>query len=338
MFIYFSKSKKDIQEKLRQKQEEKVKRKEKQLRQKNCGACRYFSYKCCGQKFCSCFCCLFCCSCCVPPGSNTRCFIWYCCCLGWRQTDFYKILSAIWSVITTVFYYLLCFPVWKCLWRLTVKTHEQHKQQRVLDKRRKSQEDQKKKRLKKIAALEKNKAKGGGHEDDDEDEDDIDFDNEFDETDFTDAQGFSRNPCPFPSTPFSTSNRGQSAAVYIIYTYDVLNIFMFIYTGQFLSFSTNIPFFGNVGMASGILVEIVIQILQVVMIGIKFYPILIVADAQPSIVIYGFATIYMGIIWISWFMKKAFCSRTEAFIKQVFKKVSWTGFLNLYYYCLLWNG
>lgn len=35
-----------------------------------------------------------------------------------------------------------------------------------------------------------------------------------------------------PSFSFSTSNRSQAAAVYIIYTYDVLNIFIFIYASD----------------------------------------------------------------------------------------------------------
>ena len=125
--------------------------------------------------------------------------------------------------------------------------------------------------------------------------------------------------CPFPSTPFSTTNRAQSAAVYIIYTYDVLNIFMFVFTGSFLT--TNLPFFGQISRTSGILVELVIQFLQVIMIGVKFYPILVVADAEPHLLIYLFSAIYMLFIWLTWFFKKALCSRTEAFIKQAFKQV-----------------
>ena len=54
----------------------------------------------------------------------------------------------------------------------------------------------------------------------------IDQDEDFDYEDFdVKNQSLNRNMC-FTSTPFSTSNRAQSAAVYIIYTYDVLNIFM----------------------------------------------------------------------------------------------------------------
>lgn len=141
----------------------------------------------------------------------------------------------------------------------------------------------------------------------------------MDEDDFDDSQSFKRSPCPFPSTPFSTTNRAQSAAVYIIYTYDVLNIFMFVFTAK--AHSISIPYLGDV-TKSGILVELVIQFLQVIMIGVKFYPILVVADAEPHVIIYLFSSIYMTLIWSSWFFKKAFCSRTEAFLKQAFRKIS----------------
>ncbi len=294
---------KDIQNDLRAKRKDVVKKKEEILRRKTCGECRYVSYKCCSQKFCSCFCCLFCCSCCVPPGSNTRCFLWYCCCLGWRQTDFYRVLNVIWTVLKYFFYYFFCCPIWKGLWRLTV-------QRRKINRRKRGKNNEKKTRNVNDDELSNTST-------------DIDQDDDFDEDDYNiETQSFNRNPCPFPSTPFSTSNRAQSAAVYIIYTYDVLNIFMFVFTGNYITSGTYIPFLGHVGKASGILVELVIQFLQVILIGIKFYPILVVADADPHIIIYLFSTIYMLFIWLSWFFKKSFCSRTEAFIKQAFKRAS----------------
>lgn len=306
---------KKIQSELRERQKQRVKEKEQKLKQQACGKCRYFSYKCCSQAFCSCFCCLFCCSCCVPPGSNTKCFIWYCCCLGWRQTDFYKVLKTVWTIIKLFFYYTLCCPVWKCLWKLTKQAHDKKANKTATKPKRKPSV----KKPKKVTTI-----KGVTVVDDaDEDSTDIDQDDEFDETDFNlETQNLSRNPCPFPSTPFSTSNRALSAAVYIIYTYDVLNIFMFVFMGNYLTTTTYLPFVGNLSKASGVLVELIMQFLQVILIGIKFYPILIVADAQPNIIIYFFSTIYMLFIWLSWFMKKAFCSRTEAFIKRAFRQIS----------------
>ena len=66
-------------------------KKEERLKKAECGRCRYGMYKCFKNGFCRIFCCLFCCSCCVPPGSNNRCFISYCCYQGWKQTDCHKV-------------------------------------------------------------------------------------------------------------------------------------------------------------------------------------------------------------------------------------------------------
>lgn len=115
-----------------------------------------------------------------------------------------------------------------------------------------------------------------------------------------------------PSFSFSTTNRSQAAAVYIIYTYDVLNIFMFIYTSDISSslFPLNNDF-------AGVLFDFFKQILQVLLIGVKFYPILIVADLDPSILIYLATTIYVSIIWCIRFTNKAFCSHKTAFIETI---------------------
>lgn len=147
------------------------------------------------------------------------------------------------------------------------------------------------------------------------------MDNEFDINDYDPKnQAFTRKQGPFPSTPFSTSNRALSAAVYIIYTYDVLNIFIYVFTGS-INF-INLPFFGNIGHKSGVIVELIIQSLHVIIIGIKFYPILVVADLEPNMWIYFVSLIYVMFIWLSSFFKKAFCNQTEAFIKRAFKQYS----------------
>ena len=114
-----------------------------------------------------------------------------------------------------------------------------------------------------------------------------------------------------PLFTFSTSNRSQSAAVYIIYTYDVLNIFMFIYVSD-LSASL-IPLFNS--SLSGVLFDFLKQILQVLLIGVKFYPILIVADLDPSIVLYLATTLYISLIWLIRFVNKAFCSHRKAVVE-----------------------
>jgi hypothetical protein len=295
---------KNIQEEQKSIRLKEIRRKEEDLKNQTCGRCRYCSYKCFTQKFCSCFCLLFCCSCCVPPGSNTRCFLWYCCCLGWRQTDFYRILKNIWKVIYYIFYFLLLIPLWKALWNFTVmkKAEREEKRKKEREERRQKKRDEAKVKM--------------GQ--DDVISTDIDQDDDFDIEDYDSEKQTLTNQCPFPSTPFSTSNRAQSAAVYIIYTYDVLNIFMTVYTGYVTPIS--LPLFGDL-QSAGVLVLLVIQFLQVIMIGVKFYPILVVADADPNIFIYFISTIYMLFIWIFRFMKKSFCSRTDAFLALTINKM-----------------
>ena len=148
-------------------------------------------------------------------------------------------------------------------------------------------------------------------------DEDLDYDEDVDEEDFNEKQEFKRTTFPFPSMPFSTSNRTQSASVYVIYTYDVLNIFMYIYTAN--TSSLDIPM---IGKAHGVLIDFMIQIIHVLLIGIKFYPILIVADMDPYAIVYLTASVYMGIIWTLKLFTKGFCSRTEAFVKRTLKKLS----------------
>ena len=64
------------------------------------------------------------------------------------------------------------------------------------------------------------------------------------------------------------------------------------------------------------------KLIQVIMIGIKFYPILVVADADPNIFICFVSTVYMLIIWVFRFLKKSFCSRSDAFIALTISKLS----------------
>jgi hypothetical protein len=303
---------KDIQHKNLELIEDKRKKQEKKLKEQKCGNCRLYSRKLCSSNSClpRTFCCICCCSCFVPTSSSTRCFLWYCCMSGWRQTDPYKIYKAIKSTVGNIFYYGLFCCVWKPLW---LKTKQ------LRDKRKQEQEEQEKKNRKKekedkkVERRERRLAEG--------EEEDLDEDEDFDETDYDlRTQSFSRGQCPFPSTPFSTSNRLQSACVYVIYTYDVLNIFMSLFTTTFTPIY--VPYFGDVNLAgSGVIVNIIIQFLQVLIIGIKFYPILVVADAEPHLIIYLFATLYILVIWVLRFFKRSFCSRTEAFITQTVKQI-----------------
>lgn len=85
--------------KLQEESKKRHKAKERKLEDKlkrsgSCGLCRYKIYKMFKNGFCRCFCCVFCCSCCVPAGSNNRCFLSYCCWQGWKQTNFHRVLSG----------------------------------------------------------------------------------------------------------------------------------------------------------------------------------------------------------------------------------------------------
>jgi hypothetical protein len=76
--------------------QKKRKYQEELLRQEKCGSCRLWLHKLCSSNACPAktFCCVCCCSCFVPTSSSTRCFLWYCCCAGWKQTDPYKIYAV----------------------------------------------------------------------------------------------------------------------------------------------------------------------------------------------------------------------------------------------------
>ncbi len=115
-----------------------------------------------------------------------------------------------------------------------------------------------------------------------------------------------------PSFSFSTTNRTQSASVYIIYTYDVLNIFMFIYASDLSS-----SLFPLTSDFAGVLFDFCKQILQVLLIGVKFYPILIVADLDPSILIYLATSMYISLIWAIRFINKAFCSHKRMYFETL---------------------
>lgn len=126
---------------------------------------------------------------------------------------------------------------------------------------------------------------------------------------------------PSPSLPFSISNRASTASVYIVYTYDVLNILMSVYTDN-LSSSFLSSISSNVTNLTGVIFDFLFQILQVVLIGVKFYPILVAADSDPNVFIYFFSFIYVLIIWFIGLVNKAACAPKEAFFKRTLLKLS----------------
>ena len=204
-------------------------------------------------------------------------------------------------------YYLFLCCIWKRLWELNKIQSE---------KRRIKREEENRRQLKVREANERYD-KNNDIDNDNDNDVDVDYDENVDEDDYNEKQEFKRTTFPYPSMPFSTSNRAQSASVYVIYTYDVLNIFMYIYTANMNTM--DIPL---IGRPNGVLFDFATQIIHVLLIGIKFYPILIVADMDPYTVVYLAASIYMGAIWTLKLFTKGFCSRTEAFVKQTLKKIT----------------
>ena len=120
-----------------------------------------------------------------------------------------------------------------------------------------------------------------------------------------------------PSISFSTVGRSITSAVYAIYTYDVLNIMMSIYVDNISA-----SLIANVSEFSGILVDFFFQIFQVIFIGVKYYPILMAADADPNVFVYFFTSLYLIVIFLVRFLNNTFCSHREMFAKRTLNKIS----------------
>lgn len=120
-----------------------------------------------------------------------------------------------------------------------------------------------------------------------------------------------------PSIPFSLKGRVNSACVYVLYTYDVLNILMSVYAE-----SISNSFISNVSKLSGVLVDLFFQLFQVFLIGFKFYPILAACDTDPNPVVYFFTFVYLLFIFMIRLMNKAFCSQKKDFARRTLTKLS----------------
>jgi hypothetical protein len=81
------------------------------------------------------------------------------------------------------------------------------------------------------------------------------------------------------------------------------------------------PFIPFLGKPAGIIFDLAFQVVQVLLIGFKFYPILAVSDDDANWFIYLISFIYMSYIWLIRFITKAFCSKTEAFVRQILRKI-----------------
>ena len=123
-----------------------------------------------------------------------------------------------------------------------------------------------------------------------------------------------------PASQFASRRRQISSAVYVIYTYDVLNVLMSVYTDNISSSLFSFNFIINSG---GVIIDFLFQILQVFFIGFKYYPILVAADLPDSnIFIYLICTLYLLFIWAIRFFNKAVCSQKQEFARQTLIKLS----------------
>jgi hypothetical protein len=125
-----------------------------------------------------------------------------------------------------------------------------------------------------------------------------------------------------PSMPFSINNRAATSAIYILYTYDILNILMSVYTDNL-----NESFMGvlvpSISNFSGVLVDFLFQILQVCLIGVKFYPILIVLDLSSVNLMINMLTVgYVLFIWMNGIINKVVCSKRQGIVQRGLLKLS----------------
>ncbi len=188
------------------------------------GVCDRCCYKTRQSWICKFFCCLFCCSCCSNE-TNRGCCSWCCSCLNdcLGRTECCKRLKCIKQVLDC----LCCCSLICCIRRKLIK---------------------------------KPKSINGshsGHGSDRSSTTSIDAIKEADEAyNATNNTFFFKWPLPFK--PFSTTNRLQSVAVYVAYTYDVLNIFMYLYASYIV-----MPVIPFVKERSGVLVDFLLRILEV---------------------------------------------------------------------------
>ena len=113
---------------------------------------------------------------------------------------------------------------------------------------------------------------------------------------------------PIPLLPYSTRNRLLSVAVYVVYIYDILNILTYLYS-SFL----NMPQMQILKNIDGILKDFLMRILHVIIISLKFYPILAVVDIEPHVATSLICFIYIFIMLSIKLVTSGFCS--EAFEK-----------------------
>jgi hypothetical protein len=119
-----------------------------------------------------------------------------------------------------------------------------------------------------------------------------------------------------PISPFCSKYLLETIAIYVIYTYDILNIFTYVYSSFLV-----LPIFQMLRNKGGILVDFIFQIVHVFFIGLKFYPLLVIRDIDETCFTNLISFIYTFILLILKMINKALCSRTEVFIQIVLNDI-----------------
>lgn len=134
-----------------------------------------------------------------------------------------------------------------------------------------------------------------------------------------------------PMNPFSKTNRFITCTIYAAYVHNLSKIFQFsfVYTSRFVSNSTSDSLIENLNefqslSSRGILIDLALRILNVLVIGCQFYPILLCVEFKhKSKISYLFCTVYAWFIFAYYVMSNELCV-SPSYIKRNLINFSWS--------------
>ena len=100
---------------------------------------------------------------------------------------------------------------------------------------------------------------------------------------------------------FSNTNRVLASIIYIGYTNDIIKMFIYYFTVDLSG--KQIPL---IGIQSGILTDLVVQLFHILLIGFKFFPLLASIDSE-CLTVNLFCFSYSLVIWSLEMISKTFC-------------------------------
>lgn len=229
-------------------------------------------------------CWLMCCSCCTINESNPH-PCWYdCICVPLRQTTCCK--KAIFT--EKCLNILCCCKLWRYFYKKVKGDEQQQNNKNETENKSKRKLQNKWKKI-----------------------------NELEADELAESSYKSVLKWVVPILPFSTHNKWQTISIYVIYTYDILTIFMYLYSSYFV-----MSIWPVIQEKKGVLIDFLLQIIQVISMGFKFYPLLAISDSDCGIVISILAFIYALIILVIKTINKSFCSKNETFLKFAIDKIN----------------